>query len=158
MYIVVWQVVALIGIYIIHWLKNNKDDTRDVVSVVPGTKYKREELCRNILEKYFNRPFNRVYPKFLINDKTGRRMELDCYNEELKLALEHHGIQHYRYPNSYHHSRKQFEDLQYRDKLKKELCKKEGVNLIVVPYTVPEGDLETYIKHKLHKLGYINGV
>jgi hypothetical protein len=153
MYIVFWQVVALIGIYFIHWLKTNKDDSQDVVSVVPGTKYKREELCRKILEQYFNRPFNRVYPDFLINDKTGRRMQLDCYNKELKLALEHHGIQHYRFPNSYHHSQKEFEDLQYRDKLKKELCEKEGIRLIVVPYNVPEKELESYIISELHKLG-----
>ena len=77
-------------------------------------------------------------PPWLLNN-TGHFLELDGYCEELKLAFEHHGVQHYR-PCRFSASQteeeltKKFEDQQRRDALKLKLCTDHGVRLIVVPF------------------------
>jgi hypothetical protein len=110
---------------------------------------KKERKCREILEKIYNKPFIRVRPNFLKNPKTGHNLEIDCYNDELKIGLEYCGIQHYKYPNFIHKSRKEFEDLVERDRIKDILCKHYGVYLIRVPYNIPDDQLESYIRSKL---------
>lgn len=83
-------------------------------------------------------------PDFLVNPETGRCLELDCYNKTLGIACEYNGIQHYEYPNIYHTDVQQFKDQMRRDKFKEGVCKKNGILLIVVPYTVR--DLRMYIE------------
>ncbi len=54
------------------------------------SRFKTENKCRIILEDIFDKPF----PK---NRKAlNCRLELDGYCEELKLAFEYNGIQHYK--------------------------------------------------------------
>lgn len=80
-------------------------------------------------------------------------MELDCYNEELRLAVEYNGKQHYVYDKqrpAFGMKEADFDKMVKRDKLKKQLCEKHGVRLIVVPYTVR--DIPTYIDNKLAML------
>ena len=74
------------------------------------------------------------------------------YNEELKLALEYDGIQHYEYVPRFHKNINSLEKQQERDKFKDEKCKLNGITLIRVPYTVKYEDLESYIKKKLNDL------
>jgi hypothetical protein len=72
-------------------------------------------------------------------------MELDGYNEELALAFEYQGIQHYEYNTHFH---KNFEDFEQRvkdDLLKRELCKIKGVTLIEIPYTIDYDKMIDYI-------------
>src|SRR5665648_148 len=97
-------------------------------------KYKSEEKCRNILETLFNSEFPSVRPDFLKNPETKRKLELDCYNEELKLALEYSGKQHYIFPNHFHKTKEDFLKQIRRDDYKKRVCIYKGVKLIVVPY------------------------
>lgn len=86
---------------------------------------------------------------WLYNTETKRPLELDCYNEELKLAVEYSGVQHYTWPNflskSGKQTKEQFIEQLRRDKLKAELCKLHGVYLIIVPYTVPHDQILNYI-------------
>jgi hypothetical protein len=63
-------------------------------------------------------------------------MELDLFCEELKLAVEFNGAQHYKFCSFFHRSESDFNDQIARDKLKNELCEKNGVKLITVPYTI----------------------
>ena len=88
-----------------------------------------EEITRKIFEYLFDKPFPKKRPKWLIGPKGGR-MELDGYNEELGIAFEYQGQQHYkhvsRFPN--------FEDTKKRDKLKKELCKRNNLQLFEIKY------------------------
>ena len=49
---------------------------------------KGERICKEVAEKIFKRPFDKIRPDFLKNDKTGRNMEIDVYNDELKLGIE----------------------------------------------------------------------
>jgi hypothetical protein len=106
---------------------------------------KNEELCRSIFESIFNKPFPSIRPNFLKNPLTKKNLELDGYNEELKLAFEYNGIQHYKFNEKFHRSEKDLIDQQRRDKLKQELCDKNNVTLITVPYTVNENKMKPYI-------------
>ena len=74
------------------------------------------------------------------------------YNEELKLALEYNGAQHYKYIPYFHKSKDAFHNQKYRDEIKKYKCKENGIRLIEVPYNVK--DIEEFIERELRKLGY----
>jgi len=115
-------------------------------SAPPGSSRK-EELCRRIIEEIYQKPFSKIRPDFLKNPETGYNLELDCYNEDLKLALEYNGIQHYVYPNFTNSSYEEFVDQLRRDIYKAERCEQEGIYLITVPYTIPEHMLRAYIEY-----------
>jgi len=108
-----------------------------------------ERLCRAVLEGYFRKPFPPIRPKWLYNPETNRNLELDCYNEELRIALEYNGIQHYNWPNFTGQTQEQFIQQVRRDTFKKSVCDELGILLIVVPYTISESDLSSYIISKL---------
>lgn len=109
---------------------------------------KGEIICREHLESKFKAAFPKVRPNFLKNPKTGRNLELDCYNSDLGIAVEYNGAYHY---NSNHYMFD--ESVAYRDALKKQLCEENGVFLISVPYTVKFEDIPKFIDDKL-KLYY----
>jgi hypothetical protein len=60
-----------------------------------SSKWKSQHRCHIILEILTGRQFMSVRPYWLKNPETGRNLELDCYNEEYRLALEYNGVQHY---------------------------------------------------------------
>ena len=112
---------------------------------------KTEKLCRQIIEDLTGKTFPPVRPDFLRHDKTGRNLELDGYNEELKLAFEYNGRQHYEFrPDFFHKKGKHvFIEQQERDKLKIEICNKLGIKVLVIPYQYnyrDEDKLRLYIK------------
>ena len=94
---------------------------------------KSEECCREIVEDIFKKKFISTRPDFLLNKKTKYKLELDMYNEDLKFAIEYQGEQHYK-PVKHWGGMKTLKSIQHRDKLKKELCIKNNVFLIEVPY------------------------
>lgn len=59
---------------------------------------------------------------------------------------------HYKWPNYYNQSYQDFKNQARRDKLKKELCEKFNVKLIVVPYTVPFNLIPTFIMYHLPEM------
>lgn len=121
-----------------------------------GKMSKGEARCKFLLEKVFGKPFNKARPNFLRNNITEgeNNLELDCYNEDLNLAVEYNGAQHYKYIPFFHKSKEVFYNQKYRDDMKVRLCREKGVNLISVPYDVP--DIEKFLIGELYKLGYIN--
>nr|QBK92774.1 MAG: restriction endonuclease [Pithovirus LCPAC401] len=106
---------------------------------------KGETECVRVLEKLFDREFKRVRPPFLKSPETGRNLELDCYNEELKLAIEYNGRQHYKYPSFPGFTEDQFKAQLQRDQFKRERCNELGIFLITVPYHIGISDIEEYI-------------
>ena len=89
-----------------------------------------ERLVRTFFEQIFGRPFPKVRPKWLRNT-TGFPLELDGYCEELRLAFEHQGTQHYRARTG--RFADQHAAIRKRDKRKRVMCRKRGVTLIEVP-------------------------
>lgn len=104
----------------------------------------KEEECRKIFEDKFGLPFKKIRHPDIVNPDTGELLELDGYNEYLKLAFEYQGFQHYYYPNKYHKSQKEFDDQVKRDQYKVQRCKELGITLIVISY-----------KHKRHLNNFI---
>ena len=115
---------------------------------------KGERECRRVLENLFGKPFPNQRPSYLANEITGRALEIDCYNEGLKLGCEYHGRQHFEYTPFMHRTREAFQNQQYRDQIKIQKCQELGIKLVVVPYTVPVQSIEQFIINKLNKFGY----
>lgn len=106
---------------------------------------KGERMCCQTMERIYGVPFSTIRPKWLSNPETKRNLELDCYNDDLKIAVEYNGAQHYKWPNFTNQTYEQFINQIRRDKLKFELCDKNGVYLIVVPYNIPHDKISPYI-------------
>ena len=162
-----WELFLCVSILIIIicWFLKKSDTQFDGISVDtsiiknnPGYTikkgvYKNEEKCREVIQSIYNAPFKKIRPDFLKNPKTGRKLELDMYNDNLKIALEYNGIQHRTYAPYFHKSQNDYYDQVDRDKLKERLCKENGVLLIVVPDTVRYNEIESFIRSELKKAG-----
>lgn len=116
---------------------------------------KYENECRRIMERIFNRPFSKQRPSWLKRPSTGKNLELDGYNPDLKLAFEYNGIQHAQFHKMHRGNIQAFKDQQERDLLKAQLCQQHGVKLVVIPHTVKWDKLEEYIRTGLRKAGAI---
>ena len=110
-----------------------------------------ERTCRLAFEKIFRKEFNSIRPNWLINN-FGNKMELDGYNDELKISFEHQGRQHYSEINI----NKRFlkKSTLENDKQKAKLCKKLGIKIIYIPEVFTDiklNDLVSYIIKQLDK-------
>lgn len=114
---------------------------------------KTEEMCRTIIQKIYNRPFPSKRPSFLKSPMTKKNLELDCYNADLRIALEYNGEQHYRFVPYFHKTKKDFYAQVHRDDWKRKRCRELGIRLIEVPYWVIPIELEEYITNELKKKG-----
>jgi hypothetical protein len=119
-----------------------------------------EIATRATLEEMFQKPFPKIRPSFLNNPVTGGRhnLEIDCYNDELKLGVEVQGVQHYKYVPYFHKNYEAFMNQKYRDQMKRYLCKENGIRLIEVPYNVKESDVRRFLENECKTLGIKIGV
>lgn len=88
-----------------------------------------ERILREYFQQFFNKDFPNVRPNWLKNPKTNKNLELDGFNEDLQIAFEHQGYQHYQN----HHANKKLDEQIYRDKIKKRICKEKGILLFIIP-------------------------
>ena len=109
-----------------------------------------ELVCRNIFNAIFDAKFPKKRPKWLVNDR-GNQMELDGYSKKLALAFEYQGIQHYEFNQHFQKTLEVFEQRVTDDKLKRELCKKNGVTLIEIPYTIEYDQILDHIITKCNE-------
>lgn len=116
---------------------------------------KGETICRQVLEDYFGKPFPNQRPKYMFNNTSKKALELDCYNEGLRLAVEYSGVQHYKYTPYFHRNGPQdFENQVRRDKLKSSICKRLGITLIIVPYKVSHKKIKPFLLQQLKEHGF----
>jgi hypothetical protein len=107
-----------------------------------------ERICRSFFEQLFKTPFPSSFPKWL-KTKERNKLELDGYNEDLKLAFEHQGEQHYGKSTQFIKSDAELAKRIEYDLLKKKLCFENGVTLIEIPEInnkIKVNDLKNYIK------------
>jgi len=88
-----------------------------------------ELLSKFIFEEYLGVEFRKKRKVF------GSNLELDGFNEELAIAFEHQGKQHYEYIPFFHRKPSNFKKQQMRDAEKRRLCNRHKVTLIEIPYT-----------------------
>jgi hypothetical protein len=121
--------------------------------------YNRPELeCKRVLEEIFpEHQFDKIRHPDFINPATGRALELDLYNEQLRLAVEYHGPQHYI---ADHHFNRQarggFEAQQARDLFKEGYCRLHRITLIEVP-NIPLDEIEKFIHQACAARGLFDG-
>jgi hypothetical protein len=120
-----------------------------------GKESKGEAECRRVMEKIFNKPFTKIRPEWLLNPVTGKNLEIDIYNDDLKIGVEYSGRQHYHFTPFFHKTKETFTMQQYRDEMKKGKCKEKGILLIEVPYNVDIEMIEKFLVQELKKNGKI---
>jgi len=122
----------------------------------PPKDSKGEIECRRVLQLLFNRSFDKARPDFLRNPVTGGdfNLELDCFDPELRIAVEYNGVQHYKFIPFFHKNKEAFLNQKYRDDMKRRICKENGILLIEVPYTLKIEDIKGFIEQSL----IVNGV
>lgn len=154
-----FAVIVLLVLLLWNWLSGEKGTYTDHTQMIwdlmgktvkPKKKVsfesKGETECRRAVEHLTGKLFPKARPNFMLNGVSGHNLELDCYNDELKIAVEYNGEQHYKYIPYFHNSKDAFYNLKYRDDMKQRLCDQNGIILITVPYTVKHDDIEMYIK------------
>ena len=107
-----------------------------------------ERICRVFFEDLFGVEFPSSFPVWLRLSKKVK-LELDGYNDTLKLAFEHQGEQHFNIKTQFIKSPEKLNERIKYDLIKKELCEKNGVILIEVPEVnnkIKVEDLKKYIK------------
>ena len=109
----------------------------------------KERLVRQTLERLFEKPFKKHRPRWLRNPQTGRLMELDGFSQELNLAFEYQGEQHYRVVLPFKMNHGHLDRGRYRDDLKKKLCKEHNVILIEVPFCVTPQELPKWLDNAI---------
>ena len=102
------------------------------------------------VSEHLTKPFLKARPKWLLN-KSGNRLELDGYNEELKLAFEFQGAQHYKFISMFHKNRT-LEETKRTDLLKRDLCEQHGIRIVIIPHTFKMRHLQGYIIARCKKL------
>jgi hypothetical protein len=108
-----------------------------------------ERLCKEAAEKIYGVTFHHsVWPSWLRNPETGKPIELDLYNEDLKIAIEYHGRQHYEYiPHFHRNGPHEYESQRRRDNYKLDICDENGVYVITVPHYLPNDKIEAWIRY-----------
>jgi len=110
---------------------------------------KSEEITRTILENLFEAKFPKRRPKWLRNSR-GRLMELDGFAEEIGIAFEYQGEQHFKESTLYK------TDLNQRildDQMKLQLCADRGIVLLVFSYLDKFQDFHKIARAQLLKFG-----
>lgn len=117
-------------------------------------KFFSEEKVRFIFEFLFNKPFLKTRKALDTN------LELDGFNEELQLAFEYQGIQHYKYDSYFYKTIEEFEKRKNLDLLKVKKCIEKDVKLVIIPYNsyIDDKSLADYIFVCLDKLKLVPNV
>ena len=115
--------------------------------------YYKENNTRVILEYLLNFELKKSRPKWNINPQTNNCLELDGYNEEHKFAFEFQGRHHFE-ENVFKNSNLQ--DIQYKDKIKKENCIINNTFLFIINDNQKIVLLEDWIDYIIKLLNYNN--
>jgi len=88
----------------------------------------KELICKIIFDEIFSNKFVKIKHKLILGVKN-KPLELDGYCEELMIAFEHQGSQHYSFKFKNH----DVKNLKENDEIKVRRCKDLGINLFIIP-------------------------
>jgi hypothetical protein len=99
--------------------------------------FKKQAQLVAVLDKLYpsEERVDQARPDWLINPKTGRRLELDCYYPGLGMAFEYNGQQHYTTISVFQQDENKLRLQQERDQIKQSLCRNKGTILVIVKYS-----------------------
>jgi hypothetical protein len=113
-----------------------------------------ERKCKAAMEQLFGTKF--VKRRFSdLKGLGGKSLEIDLYNDELKLGLEHQGEQHFIRKKYFGENK--YDILREHDKRKKDYCSKQGITLIEIRQVgekTPDGKLKEAIRDQLLNKGF----
>lgn len=113
-----------------------------------------ERKCKAAMEQLFGKKFQKR--RFTqLKGIGGKSLEIDLYNEELRLGLEHQGAQHFSRKKYFGEHR--FGSVKEHDRRKRAYCKKNGITLIEVRQVgevTPDSALKETIRGALLAEGY----
>lgn len=101
----------------LYWIKDHRRKTS-----------KGQTILTNIVKKLL--PGINIVNEFHV----GEKLRLDVYCPKYKLGIEFHGIQHFKYSPLFFDSKEKFLEAKKRDERKIELCKQQGIVLVVFRY------------------------
>lgn len=100
-----------------------------------------------------------THPEWLvINDEVSGKeiqLELDLWDPENNVAIEYNGPQHYHFTEEHWTDFYDYAKYVKNSIAKEEICQRNGIELIVVPYCVPLEQLYDYIKSRFWDNRYI---
>ncbi|MBW4540734.1 MAG: hypothetical protein KME43_16525 [Myxacorys chilensis ATA2-1-KO14] len=137
------------------WYDNHVEDyisQFSIESISDESIWKSETETRRIFEELCNAKFPKSRPSWLKSNK-GTSLELDGYNQDLKIAFEYQGEYHYM-EVPIHQQRRTLVEIQRTDQLKEDLCQRYGVTLIQVPYW--EKGSKQFIIERLQAVGKLS--
>lgn len=105
-----------------------------------------ERIVRNQAELLTGLKFSKARPAFT-KGRGRQSLEIDCYNEELKLGIEPNGPHHYRLCYHNRFNPKLLQAQKRRDWRKRYQCWYHGVKLISVPYWIR--DVKSYLSNRV---------
>lgn len=108
--------------------------------------YFSEEVCRKVFEQIFCKEFINTRPEWMKTDE-GQRLELDGYCDELNLAFEYQGRQHFEI-GFFGSTQEDLEHQKIRDQKKIQICKQNNVDLIVIRFDQDLNNLPQIIKEQ----------
>ncbi len=114
-----------------------------------------ERICREYFSQILNSEFPNKRASWLVNSR-GNPMSLDGYSEELQIAFEHDGEQHYSLGTHFITTNKKLKQRILDDGLKADLCRENGVTLIRIPALgtrTPRHELQILIINSLREAG-----
>jgi hypothetical protein len=114
----------------------------------PASKF--ETYVRSTMERITGKKFPCVYPGWL--KLNGKQLELDGYNKELSIAFECQGPQHTKFSNKADPLYKLYKNRIQNDIAKIDICKQNGIGLIIIDYKVPKYILSRYIRSRIYDI------
>jgi hypothetical protein len=112
-----------------------------------------ERKCKAAIEQLFDKKFGKK--RFAdLRGVGGNPLEIDIYNEELRLGIEHHGAQHYIHKKFFGLSR--YHKQREHDKRRRKYCKAQGITLIEIRQVgevTPDEDLKAIIVNACKRAG-----
>lgn len=136
----------------------NLDNIKNSEQGCPNCRFmgSKEQRIRSFLNLFFDNSFKKIKPSWLINPKTNQRLEIDCYSKQYNLAIEVQGQQHYQHYTYFHKRVKDFKNIKYRDRIKKQIIKERNINFIEINLMKlkKEEDIKKWLLKKLKQLNY----
>lgn len=114
---------------------------------------KSEQLVIDHIEKITNVKFPTVYPSWCRDGNTP--IELDGYNDKLKIAVEVNGPQHYKWFTNNEPYEEYFKRIR-RDIIKRNLCFANNVCLIILDTSINRIHWYNYIKSRLYDCKFLS--